>query len=473
MPKVIALSEIAAILESGSFDQLIGSVENEHVECKSAPYQLDQLSEKMEFAKDVSALANAGGGVILIGIQTERDPAHQGETIRRVRCFAESLVELSRYQNVIEDWIIPQIPGVKLAWHRSAQDSGKGIVSIFVPPEASKEKPFLVSRVVESSANVIGSYVGFFERTRDRVAPTKPEQLRRTLKDGQRFSELDTRLANIEEMIGKVAAELKRREEIAGKGAAERVPEKPAFARDAILRRIQRARKALGYEGKPTFSLASWPLEQIEFANLFELRDVPVVRLLENPPEIRDNGFDLDTGRSSSIIDAQLRRCWVSEYKVLEVWRDGILIFVTPGDDQRLCWAMNSTPDTGLRINNLALTEMVYLFCDWMLKTYKYANPLPVKLKVNLGLSDMFVESKPFSLSPYRPNKLNLGDRMISAPGAFFHNEVEIDFQAADAGLVAYRLLADLYAWFGFNTHEMPYLSINGSEAKIDPAQIF
>lgn len=66
MPRFITLAEVAAILQSGDFTRLLGGLEDDHLECKSAPYNLDQEREKMELAKDVSALANADGGIILI-----------------------------------------------------------------------------------------------------------------------------------------------------------------------------------------------------------------------------------------------------------------------------------------------------------------------------------------------------------------------------------------------------------------------
>lgn len=83
MPRFIPLSDIWSILGSGDFNQLIGGLEDDHLECKSAPYNLTEDQGKMELAKDVSALANADGGIILIGVQTETEPQHQGDIIRR------------------------------------------------------------------------------------------------------------------------------------------------------------------------------------------------------------------------------------------------------------------------------------------------------------------------------------------------------------------------------------------------------
>jgi hypothetical protein len=333
-------------------------------------------------------------------------------------------------------------------------------VSILVPQEAGRERPYVVAKVVENTGRIIGSYIGFFERIRDNVAPMKPGELRDRLKDGRRFSELDTRLGSIEEMVGRLAA-----------GQA---PQQPAFTFETVFRQVQRARREVGLEGKPAFSLAAWPLQPVDFPNLFESHEVPVVRLLEQPPRLRDAGFDFATRRLSTIVEGQLRRCLIPEHKILEVWRDGPLICVVPGDDWHLCWGMRSTAETGLRINSLALAETVYLFCDWILKVYGNAVPVPEKFKVRIMLSDMALNGRAFSLNPYRPNDFNMNDNRHPAPGAATggHFEIDVERATADPGVMAYRLLTDVYAWFGFNATEMPYVNRNQLPPRIDPAQI-
>jgi hypothetical protein len=460
MPRFITLTEIDAILQSGDFTRLFGAFEDDHLECKSAPYNLDQEREKMELAKDVSALANTDGGIILLGVQTEQEPTYQGDIIRRVGCFAQQRIDFGQYERVISDWVLPSIPGLRLVWHASAANGNEGIVSILVPQEASRERPYVVTKLVENTGRTVGTYVGFFERTRDSATPTKPSELRDRLRDGRRFAELDTRLGNIEEMIGRITP--------------GQEPQQPAFGAEIIFGRVQRARREMGYEGKPALSLAAWPLQSTDFPNLFESHEVPVVRLLEQPPRLRDGGFDFATRRLSAIVEGRLRRCLIPEHKILEVWRDGPLICVVPGDDWHLCWGMRSTAETGLRINNLALAETVYLFCDWTLKVYGNAVPPPETFKIRVMLSDMTVNGIVCSLSPYRPNDFTIGENQRPAPGAQAGQHFEIDVERAtgNAGVMAYRILSDVYAWFGFNSAEMPYVDRNGESPKIDLAQI-
>lgn len=459
MARFIPLPEVAAILQSGDFTQLVGGLEDDHLECKSAPYNLDLEREKMELAKDVSALANADGGMILIGVRTEQEPLHQGDIIRSVGCFTQDRMDFSQYRNVLSHWVLPSIRGLRLEWHASAANRNEGIVSVLIPREASRDGPYVVAKVVEDTGRVIGSYIGFFERMRDNVAPMRPGELRDRLKDGRRFFELDTRLGNIEEMVAKLAG--------------VHAPQQPAISFETVFRRVQRARQEVGYDQKPAFSLAAWAVQPIEFPNLFESREEPVVRLLEQPPRLRDGGFDFAARRLSTIVEGQLRRCMIPGHKVLEVWRDGTLICVLPGDDWHLCWAMQSTPETGLRINNLALAETVYLLCDWSLKIYGNAVPVPERFKICAMLSEMAVNGRPFSLNPYRPNAFNLNEDRRPAPEARGqHFEIEVERATADPGVMAYRLLSDVYAWFGFNAAEMPYVNREQQPPQIDPSQL-
>jgi len=92
MSKELSSQEVLAMLSSGSFKGFIGAVENDHFECKRTPYRLQTDHEKQELAKDVSAFANAGGGVLVIGLATEVSPVHMGDEVTAIRVFDRALV---------------------------------------------------------------------------------------------------------------------------------------------------------------------------------------------------------------------------------------------------------------------------------------------------------------------------------------------------------------------------------------------
>ena len=74
-PKAATPQEIIKILESKEYHNLVGVVETDEVEFKREPYQLDMNSQKQELSKDVTGLANSKGGVIVIGVKTEKHPS--------------------------------------------------------------------------------------------------------------------------------------------------------------------------------------------------------------------------------------------------------------------------------------------------------------------------------------------------------------------------------------------------------------
>ena len=114
--KTIPPEQAINILKSGHFDQLIGASEDDFLECKAEPYRLDDEHQKYELAKDVSALANAKGGVIIIGAQTERDVTHATDVIVKIRSFLSTLIKVSQYEDVVRAWVYPPIKQLEIKW---------------------------------------------------------------------------------------------------------------------------------------------------------------------------------------------------------------------------------------------------------------------------------------------------------------------------------------------------------------------
>jgi len=164
--------EVATILHKGDFAELVATVEYESFECKSALYDLKLPIAKIELAKDVSALANAKGGHLLLGVSTKKHATHKGDEVTEVSCFAENLCDLDQYRKVLLELVYPPIRGLELKWHPSASNASIGIVSICVTPEGCQGRPYLVSHV-EIAGNVSGKLFGYFERIESNVEPNE------------------------------------------------------------------------------------------------------------------------------------------------------------------------------------------------------------------------------------------------------------------------------------------------------------
>lgn len=114
-----------------------GERESQHLEVKVA--QMDggpgKLSDKTaaDIAKAVSGLANAEGGVIIVGLAAEKpvdgsdDQIHRIVPVEAIGAFARVVQE--RLPKLVE----PEVPGVR-AWPiTDPEDDGRGVLAIYVP----------------------------------------------------------------------------------------------------------------------------------------------------------------------------------------------------------------------------------------------------------------------------------------------------------------------------------------------------
>ena len=184
--------QILAILERGSFDEFIGVVEDHQLECKKEPYQIQRDDQKQEFAKDVTALANAEGGFILIGVRTERNPTHFGDEITSVRPFPQALVNPGQWGEILQSWTYPSLQQVEIHWYPSASDHTKGIVAIHIPKQPPTQRPFLVTRTIDEQSKHAGAVFGYFERRQAHVLPHTVQDLHALLQNGFRYDDVVT-----------------------------------------------------------------------------------------------------------------------------------------------------------------------------------------------------------------------------------------------------------------------------------------
>src|SRR5947207_2223313 len=127
-------AEVLAVLESGEFTPLVGIEETLEVEFKGEPYRVDDRdSQKFELAKDVSAFANAVGGVIVIGARTERDDRVAVDVVTELRLLERGLVDEQQCEAIAIDMIHPRIRGLSVRFYASADDEDRGLVAIDVP----------------------------------------------------------------------------------------------------------------------------------------------------------------------------------------------------------------------------------------------------------------------------------------------------------------------------------------------------
>ena len=291
------------ILESGEFEQFKGQIESEEFEAKREPYRLDSDREKLELAKDVSALANVNGGVIVIGLRTTQVPHHLGDEVVKIRPFDSARIEADRYRKVIEAWTYPPI-SVEVKWYRSKSDPTKGLEALWVPQPSDAARPILMTHAAIGGrpGEVTELAVGLAVRTFGNVRPLTAQEIHARIQQG-RIGEL---LSDIQTSLSDLSTQRDREKE----EAAE-------YTRLQHLGR--RTDELLGLaqlSQKPAYVLSMIPLDPIEIPQLFSDRFSDVVRLWKN--HLNYGGMD------SPSIPAQFQRS-VRDVSVGHSILDGLL----------------------------------------------------------------------------------------------------------------------------------------------------
>jgi hypothetical protein len=156
------------LLRAGRASILVGQDENQWLEAKSAPYNLNELSGKIELAQDAARFANAEiGGVLIVGARTRGRP----EKIRA-----------KRYREAIDARVYPPIEGLQV----EAMDygGGRGLLIVVVPPQPERLKPFLVHGALVGR-RVEGAFISIVRRRGEASIVTNPSAIHAMLVAGK------------------------------------------------------------------------------------------------------------------------------------------------------------------------------------------------------------------------------------------------------------------------------------------------
>ena len=212
--------------------------------------------------------------------------------------------------------------------------------------------------------------------------------------------------------------------------------------------------EATALQEEPAFVLAVSPHQMA--AQREQLAIHTVVPTLKAPPQVRNFGFDLEVGGKPEQTTRSLRLV-TQGYKALALWEDGTLVFVATGSEEFLCWG-RSRSDTGLRINPGALVEATFLFAQLSRQIYAELKPVSKSVQYWIELRSMSPAGVPPALRADQPTarRGKSGWSVYTAPdaGAGFSVRHPRD---ANAGAIAFSLVASVYAWFGIDSSKVPY----------------
>lgn len=216
-------------------------------------------------------------------------------------------------------------------------------------------------------------------------------------------------------------------------------------------------------DGRRVLVLVAHPDQPAEIPGFFSTGPSSIFSNLKEPPTVngRPAGFGPNTGAVPRLDRGE---CWRAEAssEVLRFYRDGMLIFAMAADRDHLCWQTEEI------INTLSLFESVYLFCvlynQLIGSFHEPPNQIVVAFLIDhrgnerLYLSPYAIDSPAFRFPRNRrqaPEETK--ERSMATNGGDFLPEK-----------VSYRLVQEIFAWFGIPTDSLPYS--DREDERIDPS---
>ena len=238
--------------------------------------------------------------------------------------------------------------------------------------------------------------------------------------------------------------------------------------------RIDGAVAAAKLVDEPAYILAATLDRYSRRPGLIKLDSPKVGKLVADPPQLRNFGFDLDSGGKPEVSDGWLQTSQGEHYKALGVWDDGTLLFAATAGEEFLCWGRHQA-DQGLVVNASALVESAYLFCELARRLHSGLELTVSDIEYRLVLRDLMPEGMPMSLvagSEATSVIDDLDGDIHSAPMAVVRFDARHPL-GANPGAVAFSLVAQVYSWFGVDKSGIPFSEQPaGAPGLISPARI-
>ena len=422
---------------ASGFDEINGTPESEWIDFKQAHYQLKQKRDKLELAKDISGFANSGGGVLVVGIEAEQQPATRIELAARLTPVRSDLVDCDQIRKLVRQYVYPPINKIECqVWPMS---SGDCVLTIDVPEQGGNDSLFIVSEGVSSEGEPQGNMFGYFERVGDATVPVLHSIIHDLMRDGKRFREWLPGGA----VLSSTA--------VTSTAIAAQEPKPLTEAERERLRhsRAQEDAEAAGVADEPHLVVQAW------FPPGFRIRDIhgEFKGHFLRPRQIRSSGgFNVDFGQGVEVLEGGGVRKISPKEASLSVLPDGLTTLVV--GSYFLGWAMKEYRSWGAELVNPApLAEFVYEFCRFVSTHVRGASDEPVSVQARLLRLDI---EGPRRLAPGGLNRYyGLEDSKLPGGGV---SEVVTDVApAADPDSAAFELLASIYQQYGLSESAMPF----------------
>lgn len=161
----MSLESIKKILDTQQFAELVGLDEDTWLEAKGkSPYDFASPAGRYELAKDITAFANAEGGILLVGLATAPAADSKTDRITAHDLCPQADFDVAQYLGIIKEYVHPAIRDLKAYWLPVNAEATHGLGVIEVPPQSLNQKYFLIAKVVESGAQLKEIVFGIAKR---------------------------------------------------------------------------------------------------------------------------------------------------------------------------------------------------------------------------------------------------------------------------------------------------------------------
>jgi hypothetical protein len=217
---------------------------------------------------------------------------------------------------------------------------------------------------------------------------------------------------------------------------------------------------------RPVFLYAMIPRGTTTFRQFFEPGDLK--KIIENPGQLRPNGWDLTTRDSARVIKGEYLEVSSAERKRIRVYEDGSVFVRASGDEDFLSWGQNSNNfRQAPRLNTLALIEFTLNFCKFCSQLIPFMEPQPSEVSLKVDLRNAFIGDEKLFLIPHHVSSwtFTMTDSRYPARESSMVRRVSVQTNklATTPAFAAYRLLRLIFYWFGVENEDIPYTSVASS----------
>lgn len=443
MSPITSPDDVIAALAQGEsgWAALEGLPESDWLEFKGEPYRLQEPYGRLALAQDTACFANAGGGVLVIGVRTERDSNTNADIASEIRPIDFGLLDLQSMQDIIAQYVHPLPTGLTLRrWPDAA--GHKGLASIHVPAQDSAAKYFLVATGQDEDGRPLANHVGLFIRTGAHCRALGTETVYELIREGRRAREAPSLAGNevvalIEQLI---------------RSAAQPVGQDPGPTAEDAEMQIGIDEAVAQLDQDSVLIAQAWPARRFDLSSIQSRGPEGIRTRFERPPVSHRAGFDLDFAIDSRVLPGGGLQKSFDGNAAMSLLPSGLTTLIV--GSRYLGWGMErqwGRPDA--TINPTALVEFVTEFFRF------YANVIVDAL----GGEDSLTHQR-VGLRRMAPDRLN---KMISGLPDIFsethtlegrdHAEATLEADGHEFPANAFRLLSQIYREFGWGPEDIPY----------------